>query len=268
MKFLISLFLVISLYANIVDKIDIVVNNIPITSYQIQKTQKELNIDKNQAISYLIDKAVLDSAIKERGIYVDDFDIDNEMKQIAQKNGMSLFNFKNYLLQKGELDRLKEQIKLSIQRKKLLKTLSVNVQESDIKKYYETHQKEFMIPSTIEVTKYSSNDKSTLMKVIKNPLLNQDNSVEIKDMVLNLKDTNPDLMAFLAKYKNNTFTPIIGFENKPTSFYIIKKGDLTTLPYKVVAPKIYAMLLQKAQNQALKDFIEKLRAKADIQFLK
>jgi len=268
MKFLISLFVVVSIYAQIIDKIDVLVNNIPITSYQIQKTAKELNIDKKQALSYLIDKAILKSAIKKRGIYVDDFDIDNAMKKIAQRNGMSLFNFKNYLLQKGELDKLKNQIRLDLQREKLLKTLNVKVSEDDIKKYYETHKKEFMLPSKIEVTKYESNNKNELIQVIKNPLLNQNNNIEIKDMTLDSDNTNPDLLAFLAKYKNDTFTPIINFENKFASFYIIKKDTPKPLPYKMVAPKIYSILLQKAQNEALKDFIEKLRAKADIQFLK
>jgi len=267
MKFLLSVFLVISVYAKVIDKIDILVNNIPITTYEIFKTQKDLNIDEKGAISYLIDKAILEAVIKKRGIYVDDFDIDNEMKKIAQRNGMSLFNFKDYLLQKGELSKLKEQIRLKLEREKLLKTLNVRVSEKEMKEYYNTHKKEFMLPSNIEVTKYSSNNKEVLSQTIKNPLLNHANNVDIEDMKLNIKTTNPDLLSFLNQYKEDSFTPIVTFDNKFTSFYIIKKGKLEAIPYKIAVGKIYAILLQKAQNKALKDFIQKLRAKADIEFL-
>jgi parvulin-like peptidyl-prolyl isomerase len=268
MKFLISVVLVVfSLYGQVIDKLAIIVNNIPITSYDIQKTQKELNVDKNAAVSYLIDQAVLKSIIKQRGIYVDDFDIDNEMKKIAARNGMSLFNFKNYLLQKGELYKLQAQIKAKLQRDKLLQTLHVNITENEIKDYYNKHKEEFALPKAIEVTKYSSDDKQALQQAISNPLSTNDN-VSIQDMVLKNNEVNPRLMGFLSQFKEKTFTPIIQFENKLTIFYIIKKDGLEPIPYKMAAGKIYEILLKQKQQKALKDFIDKLRAKADIQFIK
>jgi len=266
MKFLISIFLVLSLYGQVIDKLAIIVNNMPITSYDIQKTAKELNVNKQQAISYLIDQAVLKSAIKQRGIYVDDFDIDNEMKKIAQKNGMSLFNFKNYLLQKGELYRLQTQIKLKLQRDKLLKSLHVNIKEEELKEYYNTHKEQFLLPSSIEVAKYSSNDKKALETVITNPLAANE-KVEVQNITLKNTEVNPRLLGFLSQFKEKTFTPIINFENKLTTFYIIKKEKPTPIPYKMAAGKIYEILLKQKEEKALKEFVDKLRAKADIQFL-
>jgi len=266
MKFLISIFLVLSLYGQIVDKVAIIVNNMPITSYDIQKTAKELNVNKQQAVSYLIDQAVLKSAIKQRGIYVDDFDIDNEMKKIAQKNGMSLFNFKNYLLQKGELYRLQTQIKLKLQRDKLLKTLHITIQEKELKEYYNSHKNEFLLPSSIEVSKYSSNDKQSLQTVMSNPMAASEN-IEIQNIVLKNSDANPRLIGFLSKFKEKTFTPIINFENKLTTFYIIKKEKPTPISYKMAVGKIYEILLKQKEEKTLKEFVDKLRAKADIQFL-
>jgi len=266
MKFLISVFLVVSLYAKVIDKIEILVNNIPITSYDIEMTQKKLNISKKEAISYLIDKAILNSAIKERGIYVDEFDIDNAMKKIAQKNGMSLFNFKNYLLQKGELDKLKEEIKNNIQKQRLLQSLNLRVERKDVENYYKTHKNEFMLPSKIEVTEYSANNKNDLLQVLQNPLSSNPN-VSIKDIIFEADKTNPRLMQFLVNVKEGSFSPIVNLGGKFVSFYVVKKSDMKTIDLKMVEGAIYQKLIDQKSKQLLNDYIAKLRAKADIEFL-
>jgi FKBP-type peptidyl-prolyl cis-trans isomerase (trigger factor) len=266
MKLLISLFLVISLYAKVVDKIEILVNNIPITSYDIQQVESKLNMDKNKAISYLIDQAILKSAIKEKGIYVDDFDIDNEMEKIAKKNGMSLFNFKNYLLQKGQLEQLKQQIKLKLQKDKLLAALNVKVTREDVENYYKSHKNEYMLPKKIEATQYSAQNRDDLLQVIQNPL-SQNPNVEIKDMTFDINQTNPRLMQFLAKVDLNSFSPIVNIQNRFVSFYVTNKEGDKPLPFDMVGGEIYQNLMAQKSQAILDDFISKLKAKADIQFL-
>ena len=262
MKFFISLFLIVSLYSQIIDKIVIVVNDIPITSYEINKTTKIVG-DKQKAISFLIDKALLNSAIKEKGIYVDDFDIDNEMGIIAKRSGMSLFNFKNYLLQQGKLESLKQKIKLDLQKKKLIDSLNVRVTIDDIKNYYNSHKDKFVLPKKIDVTQYSSKNKNSLLKVIQNPLSNV-SDVEVKSLSLEFNKTNPDLYAFIAQSKEATFTKIINLQNRYTTFYIEKKHSSITLPLKQVQNKIYGFLLQQKAQTTLKDFLIKYKAKANI----
>jgi len=267
MKFLISLFFIINIYAQVIDKIEILVNNIPITSYDIQKTETTLGLDKQKAISYLIDKAVLQSAIKQRGIYVDDFDIDNAMQKIAQKNGMSLYNFKNYLLQKGQLNSFKQQLKLDLEKEKLIDTLNIKVTKNDVKKYYESHKNEFMLPSKIDVTEYSSINKNALQQSIQNSLLTINPMVQTKDISFALNTTNPKLMQLLAKTPTNNFTPILNTGNRFVSFYIIKKYEPKPIPLNMIEGYIYQKLVNQQKENSIKDFISKLRAKADIKFL-
>ena len=264
MKVIISLFLVISLYAKVIDSIAIIVNNIPITTYDIQQATQKLK-DKRVAIDFLINRAILQSAIKERGIYVDDFDIDKAMQEIARKNGMSLFNFKNYLLQKGELNNLKEQLKLNLEKEKLIQTLNIRVTQDDIQEYYNSHKSLFQVPSKIDVTEYSSNDKNSLKEIISNPLANV-NNVSVKNITFDVNNTNPRLYKFLASKNEGSFTPIVNIDGYKT-FYIEKKYNPTLLPLKMVENQIYQMLMTKKSNEALNDFILKLRAKADIKFL-
>jgi len=266
MKLLISVFLVFSLYGKVIDKIDVIVNDIPITSYDISQVEKKLNIDKNQAISYLIDQSIIKSAIKDRGIYVDEFDIDNAMRKIAQKNGMSLFNFKTYLLEKGQLNDLKAQLKKKLEMEKLFEALNIRVTQDDVKNYFKIHKDEFKVASKIEVTEYSSKDKNALLEVIKNPLM-QNNNVSIKDITLNSDKINPKLIQFLSKYKEGSFTPIVNMGDKLVSFYIIKKEGDKLMDFKSVEGEIYQKLMQQKQQMAIKDFVAKLKAKANIQIL-
>jgi len=259
-----TLFIVFSLYAKVIDKIEIVVNNEPITSYDITAIQKKLNIPKQDAINYLINQALLKSAIKERGIYVDDFDIDNAMQKIAAQNGMTLFNFKDYLLQQGQLQSFKKKLKLDIEKQKLLKTLSIRVTPDEMKAYYKTHQKEFMLPSKIDTTMYSSKDKKSLIQVMKNPMSNV--NVNIQDKTFNINNTNPKLMSFLAKVKEKSFSPIVNINHKFQTFYIKKKYEPAVLPFKMVEGFVYNQILRQKQNQALNDFIAKLKLKANIEY--
>jgi hypothetical protein len=257
---LLFVLLAISLYAKVVDKIEIVVNDVPITSYDIEKITQKLN-DRQKAIAYLIEKAILDSAIKKRGIYVDEFDIDKAMQKIAQQNGMSLFNFKTYLLQKGELDTLKAKLKQEIQKQKLISTLNIRVSQKEIEHYYQKNKKLFVLPKYIKTIQYSSNNRDSLLEVIKNPLSNRDD-VTIQNIKFEYNKTPPKLYNFLAQ--NSNFTPIVNIEGKWVSFYIENIGETIQLPYKKVEAIIYQKLISQKTTQALTEFIAKLKAKADI----
>jgi peptidyl-prolyl cis-trans isomerase SurA len=110
-KLFIIVFLILGLNAKIVDKVVASVEGIPITSYEIEKFSKENNIPKNRALNILIEEKLIQNEIKKRGIDVDDFEVEEEMEKLAKQNGMDLFQFKNILMQRGELEKLKKKIK-------------------------------------------------------------------------------------------------------------------------------------------------------------
>ena len=125
-----------------------------------------------------------------------------------------------------------------------------------------------MLPSKIEATEYSATDKQVLEETIKNPLLNNNQTVSMKDITFDINKTNPKLMELLSKIDENSFSPILNTGNSYVAFYVIKKYPKAPLPINMVAQNIYQTLLIQKQNVSLKDFISKLRAKADIKFLK
>jgi peptidyl-prolyl cis-trans isomerase SurA len=267
MKIVLTLLLLfLSLQAKIIDKIAIVVNNIPITTYDIEEMTKQTH-NKNIAIETLINKALIKSAIKEKGIYVDDFDIENKMEEIAKRNNMSLFDFKTMLIQKDELDSLKEQIKKQLEISKLLSYYNKRITKDNIQNYYDSHKNEFIVAQKINATVYSSNNLNSLKEVKKNPLLNSAN-IEIKNMSFDYNTTNPKLMLLLNSIKINSFSEIIPIaQNKFSLFYVTKKEGNVTLPFDSAVNIIYEKLLNKQNQKAIQDLLAKLKAKADIQFL-
>lgn len=267
MKFFLIFITLISLYAkDIVNEIAIIVNGNSITTYDINKTQKQLHINKDQAISYLIDQAVFKSLLKKENIYVDNFDIDKAMYKIAKQNGMSVYEFKQYLAQKGKLQPFINELRQKIEKEKILKKLHVNVSKEEIQAYYKQHLRDYIRPSEIEVTQYSSPNKNSLLQIIKNPLANVAD-VKVKNLTLKTDETNPCLINFLEKFPNKSFSTIFKEGNKYLVFYIISKGDNKPLPLKMVIDKIYQKLMTKKANETFKDLLAKERAKADIQFV-
>jgi parvulin-like peptidyl-prolyl isomerase len=266
MKFLmifISLF--IFLNGKVIDSLAILVNEQPITTYDIEKLQKQVK-NREIAISILIDRSLLKQEIKRRGIYVDDFDIDKAMQKIAQKNGMSLFNFKSYLLQQGQLESLKERLKSQLEQDKLISSLNIRVSPEDLKNYYETHKDSFKLPTFIDVTQYSASNKKLIEEVIKNPMLNSP-ELKIKSIKFKIGKINPRLYQYLSSLEEGSFSKIINLSNQFTSFYIEKKGKLELLPFKKVEGKIYQLLMAQKSDETLKELVAKLKAKADIQIL-
>ncbi len=266
MRIIFSFMVVVSfLFAKIVDQVAIVVNGEPITTYQINLMVKKDNISRQKAIEILINKAIFEAELKKRGIYVDEFDIDNAMAKIAKRNGMNLFEFRNYLLQKGEFESFRNQLKADLEKRKLVETLNVRVYENDVKDFYNQHKSEFMLPSVMSVIEYNSQNKQSLENIIQNPLANEPN-VKTQKITLDINKTNPAMLAFLAKVQVGHFSPIVPL-NGFSTFYIESKGKKEALPFKMVAGKIYNQLMNQKAQEALSNLISKLKAKADIEFL-
>ena len=81
-------------FAAMVNGIAIIVNDEPITLYDIDKTMSVNNISKNEAVSYLIDKILYDQLVQENNITADVFDINDYTEKLASSNGMDVYTFK------------------------------------------------------------------------------------------------------------------------------------------------------------------------------
>lgn len=263
--FLTSLIL-LSLNAKIIDKVIASVNKEPITSYDIQKISKQLHISPNQALNYLIDQKLIESEIKKRGISVDDYEIDEAMNKIAKENHLSLFEFKNILMQRGEYKKFREKLKQNLLKQKLFENIvssKLQISPQEIKNYYNTHKDEFAIFKTIQVVKYTANNPEVLKNLFTNPFYSDKNIIS-QTIVYQWNKLPLDKLYLFKNTKVGQYTPIINEGLTFSTYYIVNKEGKVYLPFEKVKDIIANKILQEKRNQILKDYFSKIKNRADI----
>jgi parvulin-like peptidyl-prolyl isomerase len=249
-----------------VDKVIASVNGFPITSYELNQTMTNLHLNSKQALQYLINQKILKSEIEKRGISVDEFDINNAMQQIAQRNGMTLFEFKNILQQKGELKKFEKMIKENLLKQKLFNQIvdsQLRITPQEVKNYYQNHKSEYTIFDTIQVTEYTANNPEELKKLQQDPLLNQV-GVNQKTLLLESKNLPLKLLFLFKNTKVGEFTPVINEGMQYVTYYVQNKTGKTVLPFDKVKDYVTQELIEKKRNEILNDYFNKLRNEADI----
>jgi len=266
-KILLSLGMVILLNAEVVDKIVATVNNIPVTSYEVKQLASSLHISQDKSLQFLLDQKLIQSEIKERGIEVDDFEIENAMEKIAKQNGLSLLEFKNILMQKGQFQQLRKKIKDDLLKEKLFNQIvqtKLNISQDEIKNYYNNHKDDFKIFNTIQVTKYSANNKKILNEIKKNPLSNI--NVKTSTQVYSFNELPIGLLFLFKQTKEGDFTPIINDGLGYSIYYVARKDGNAYIPFEKVKNAIANKLAAEKREMILKDYFNKLKNRAYIKF--
>ena len=269
-KFLIASLVVLSLNAKIVDKIVAVVNNNPITSYDIENLESELHINKNQALNMLIDKKLIQNEIKKRGISIDDYEITDAMRNIAKRNNMSLFEFENILTQKGELNSFRKKLKQNLLKQKLFSQIvnsKLKISPEEIKKYYETHKNEFSVFKNIQVVKYSSNNPQILKNLSNNPYFNNPN-LQVVTQTYSYNQLPLEKLYLFKTTKVGQFTPVINEGLNYVRYFISDKSSKTYLPFEKVKNIIAQKIITQQRNEILKEYFDKVKNRADIKIYK
>ncbi len=260
------------LYAGLVDGVSIVVNNTPITLYEIKKFSIEHNLPIKKAIEALIREKLEKSLIKKYSLEATDLEVSDEIEKISSNAGMSIIDFENYLMKKGiNIDTYKKDLAKKIAQRKLYKKIVSNkikrATQKEIKEYYQKNIDKYSIPQMVEVTEYDAKDRKTLENLIKNPMLNI-SSVTKKEMLLKTNQINPKLLYILQQTKEGNFTPILTLKDGFVSFYLKRKINLKPIPFDKVKNAIFAEIMNKREQDIIKSYFDKLVSEANIKVIR
>merc|ERR1711941_247264 len=253
-KLLLSfLLLASSSYAGTIDALALVVNDDPITLYDIEKRKVEKNLTKETAVSQLVDEALFNQLVSKHNITADIFDINNYMEKLAASNGMDLYTFKSIIKQKyKDYDAYEEQTKELIMRQKLTdKLVRGNLKvatEEDLKIYYENNASKFKMASGVKAIQYSSKSKADLNNVKNNPMMNIP-SVSKRPIDLDQRNLNPQLRFIINETSLNQFTPIFTSNKQFVTLQIIQKEDQQTIPFADVRDRIFNIVMQDREKK-------------------
>jgi len=272
-KILLSLIFSLSIVsAGLIDAIAIIVNNEPITMIDILNTAKALNISKKEAAELLIDQKLQEAEIKRLSIVVDEFELESELEKFAKERGLTLYELKNILTQKGiDWQEYKNQFKKQLLKKKFLKKIAATKltqpDEEEVYEYYKSHIEEFSIPKYVEIIKYISKNRASLQKIMQNPMARV-TDVQMGEEKVEISKIDPKLAFLLQDTKEGEFTPIIPFGKNFLTMYIKKKIDIKPLPFEEVKNAVIAKLLEKKREEAIKNYLAKLKVNAKIKVLR
>ncbi len=261
-----------SLYAGLVDGVSIVVNNTPITLYEIKKFSIQHKLPIKKAIEALIREKLENNLIKKYDLQASDLEVSDEIEKISSNAGMSILDFENYLIKKGvNIDTYKKDLAKKIAQRKLYKKVVSDkikrATDEEIKEYYQKNIDKYSIPQMVEVTEYDAKDRKTLENFIKNPMLNI-SGISKKDMVLKSNQINPKLLYILQQTKEGSFTPILTLKEGFVSFYVKRKINVKPIPFDRVKNAIFAEIMNKRESDIIKSYFDKLVSEANIKVIR
>ena len=259
-------------FAGMVNGVALTVNDEPITIHDIDKTASENNINKNQAVGLLIDKALYEQSVASNNIGADIFEINDYIEKIANANGMDLYTFKSVVTQKyGNYELFEKEAKDAVIRQKLIQKivkgqLAVATQE-DMELYYEKNKEQYSTSKFYEVTQYSSSSKASLIGAINNPMVIA-SDVQKTPLKLSIENLQPQMQYLLNDTKVNSFTPVFGANKQFIALFVIRKEGTTALGFEAVKAKIFNSIMSDREKKYLKEYFEKQKLTADIKIVR
>lgn len=273
MKYLFLLVLFMGVMnAGIIDGVAIKVDGNIITLYQIKEVEKKDNVDENKAKNILIKERIKENEIKRLGIKVDDSKVEDEINNIVISNGITRDELKDALKAQGVdfetyKKRLREHIINRELMQKILQTSPNITNEDDLKRYYEENKTEFAFPTKIKVTSYTSTNDAALQQFLRNPITLNPN-ITSKEEEIDLKSLPQQIVNVFLQTPEKKFTPVLNSGNTLIVFFIKEKIDKEILPFDEIRENVLQKYTQARENDILNDYFDKIRANANIEFLR
>lgn len=272
-KILLLATLVVYLNSQYLGGLVAIVENEPITDYEISETMKNMNLNSTQALNILIREKLEDAQIKTLNINVTEYEVDQKISAIAEQNNLSLGAFENILASKGvSFSDFKADMKRNLQKEKLYTSIinspNNNINRDNAIRFYEANKQQFSQFETISVSKYTSRNKLILERVMSNPMGNH-KDVSIENVELNANEIEPRLASVFINTQVGSWTPIFtALNGEYSTFYVVEKKGSTIPSFETIEQEIIKAMVKQEQEVMVADYFNKLRIKANIQVIK
>lgn len=273
-KYLLSIMCVISLSAEMVDGVAVVVKEKAITLYDIKKEMRDSSVDMRVATNNLIRQKLEEIEIKNRNISVTPTEVYDDIKDTAQKNNMSVSQFYEAVLNSSGLnsEELKDKVKQKLLSTKLYSAIAYShisePSNDEIEEYYKLNKASFTHPSAFTAVIYQSNDKAMLAEKIQNPMFNAA-EVSATEQTLPYDRISLELAKLLESTPINGFTSIVpNAQGGFMSFYIKEIHSAQAGGVESVKNQIINTIVSQKREQVLSDYFARLRDNADIKMIR
>lgn len=273
-KFLIILASGLSLSANMVAGVAIVVKDRAITLHDIKKEMKTSGANEKRAINTLIRKKLEESEIKSRKISVSNTEVYDDIKDTAKRNNMSVSELYEAALNANGISSadLKAKVKEKLLAKKLYGaiayTAATRPTEGELQEYYDLHKDKFSNPASFTAVIYQTNDKSALEQKVANPMFYSP-QIQTQEQELPYDRISPELAKLLQRTPVSSFTPVVpNGKGGYMSFYVKAVKGAKDLGFEKMRGQLENTIMGEKRERALSDYFAKLKDNADINVLR
>ncbi|RKV90443.1 MAG: peptidyl-prolyl cis-trans isomerase [Campylobacter sp.] len=257
--------------AQMINGIAAIVENEPITLYEVYSLKEQLRASEQDALNLLIRDRLEDAQIKNLNISVTPFELNDRIESIAKQNGMTNSQFRSSIQAQGmDFLEFKNNIEKKMLQEKLYKSILAeagkNVNEQKAKMYFDANPDKFKVFSTAKVVLYRAKNPEELEAQKTSPSLLS--SVQTQELSLDYQSIDPRLAAIISGTNNGEFTQILQGADSFDMFYVKEKIGSYTPSFADVKDNVINELYQGEQEKLMADYFDKLRAKAKIQILR
>lgn len=273
MKIFIAILAIFSaLGGSVIDGVAIKVNGNIITLYEIQKLQDSLKISREESVERIILEKIKENEIKRLGIVVTDEQVNEEISAIIANNKITQETLIEALKAQGmDFETYKKDMKTHLINRNLtqriLQSNATLADEEDLLEYYETHKNEFMFPTRIKVTSYSSNSDVALQQFLSNPLSVNPN-VEMKDEEIDTRNLPAQIMSIFIETPERKFTPVLNSGSTLIVFFIKEKLDKELVPFDDIKPNVMQRYSQAKESEILSEYFNRIKASSTIEIVR
>jgi len=273
-KILLVIFLGSLLNAQLVDGVAIIVKGEAITLRDLTEEMRITKVNLEDAKQILIRKKLEAAEIKERNIKVASSEVYEDIKNIAQRNNMSVSELYEAVRSSSGLTstEFKAKTKERLLSQKLYSAIAYTSlsepTEEEAEEYYELHKNDFSHPAGFTVIVYTSKDKNRLQEKMDNPMLYSPDS-HAEETRLEYDKISPELAKFLSKQKADTFTPIVpNGSGAYMSFYVKEVESAKEAGFRSIRNQVVNLIMGDKREQVLSDYFARLKGNADIKFIR
>jgi parvulin-like peptidyl-prolyl isomerase len=273
-KIFLVFLLSVSLYAELVNGVAMIVKGEAVTLYDLKKEMQTSQVSLEDAKEIWIRKKLEAVEIKERKIKVASSEVYEDIKNIASRNNMNVSELYEAVRSSSGLTstEFKAKTKDKLLSQKLYSAIAYTSlsqpTEEEAKEYYELHKNDFSHPAGFTVIIYTSKDKSRLQEKIDNPMFYAPD-IKTEEKRLEYDKVSPELAGFLEKQKVNTFTPIVpNGEGAQMSFYIKEIETAKEAGFRTTRNQVVNLIMGDKREQVLSDYFARLKGNAEIKIIR
>ena len=255
-------------YAQVVDAIAIVVEGEPITTAEIRAIQTQMSVSKKEATNLLIQDRLQNSAMK--GIVIDEAEIDNKISGIAAQNNLTVPKMQEILKEQNtSWTKYRKSIRDAMRKEKFFQDNVVSSipepSEDQLKLFYKNHKEAFIAPKNVQLIEYSASTEEKMKDFLQTK---NTKYVKSKSMTKSIQSLNPTLVGTILQTQDGSYTRPFNAGDKYISYKVLSKTGKITMPFESAQGAVAARWRQQQQTKALKDYFEKLKTNADVQYIR